>query len=71
MAKYCVNTNPQSTGEHEVHNVTSGCRYLPDPSNRKKLGDHANCRSAVAAAKVHYTSVEGGVSEIRCICLLV
>lgn len=59
MAKYCVNTNPQSTGEHEVHNVTSGCRYLPDPSNRRQLGDHANCHSAVAAAKVHYTNVDG------------
>lgn len=59
MAKYCVNMNPQSTGEHEVHNITSGCRYLPDPSNRKQLGEHANCHSAVAAAKAHYTNVDG------------
>ena len=35
MAKFCVNTNPQPTFEHEVHNITADCRYLPNPSNRE------------------------------------
>jgi hypothetical protein len=59
MAKYCVNTNPQPTGEHEVHNITAGCRHLPNPSNRRQLGEHATCHGAVAAAKAHYTKVDG------------
>jgi hypothetical protein len=59
MAQYCVNKNPQSTGEHEVHNVTAGCAYLPDPSNRLALGDHQNCHTAVLKAKQTYSKVDG------------
>lgn len=59
MAKYCVNKNPQSTGEHEVHNITAGCHKLPDPANRKQLGDHAHCSTAITEAKKHYANVDG------------
>lgn len=59
MPNYCVNKNSQSGGEHEVHNLDAGCRNLPDPQNRHPLGYHANCHSAVAAAKVVYSDSDG------------
>lgn len=58
MARYCVNTEPQNTGEHEVHNVDT-CHRLPHASNRRDLGNHATCHSAVTSAKKLYTSVDG------------
>lgn len=59
MARYCVNTNSQANGDHEVHNVTSGCSYLPDAANRKALGDHSTCQSAVREAKKTYSQSNG------------
>ena len=59
MARFCVNRNAQSTGEHEVHNLTARCSYLPQPGNRISLGEHSNCRGAVAAARQHFTNVDG------------
>jgi hypothetical protein len=50
MSKYCVNSEPQPTGEHEVHNLDAGCPTLPAPEHRIALGEHPNCQSAVAAA---------------------
>lgn len=58
--QYCVNKNAQSTGEHEVHNVTANCSYLPNLENRVNLGSHANCHGAVLTAKAYYPIVNGG-----------
>ncbi|KKO44796.1 hypothetical protein WG68_13200 [Arsukibacterium ikkense] len=49
MARYIVNKNAQSTGEHEVHNVNT-CQYLPNVENQISLGEHATCQSAVQEA---------------------
>jgi len=57
MARYYVNKNAQSTGEHEVH--TTGCSYMPNPENRTYLGDFTNCKDAVKAAKKVYDNVDG------------
>lgn len=57
MAKYYVNKNAQSNGDHEVH--TTGCSFLPNPENRIDLGDHSGCASAVQKAKQHYHQVNG------------
>lgn len=57
MAKYYVNRNSQSNGDHEVH--TTGCSFLPNPENRIDLGDHINCASAVKKAKEYYNQVNG------------
>ena len=55
MNRFIVNRNPQPvTADHEVHNVTAGCRYLPNPENRIDLGMHASCREAVSTAKVRW-----------------
>jgi len=59
MPKFIVNTNAQSNGDHEVHNKTEGCEYMPDPSNRKDLGWHDNCIQAVDKAKETYPSSNG------------
>ncbi len=60
MAEYCVNTNAQSNGDHEVHDLTPGkCSHLPDASNRKNLGWHPSCYSAVATAKLTYSQSNG------------
>jgi hypothetical protein len=57
MPNYYVNTQAQSSGEHEVHE--SGCSHPPAVENRKSLGYHSNCKSAVTEAKKHYTKVDG------------
>lgn len=49
MARYYINRNAQSNGDHEVH--VDPCSYMPDASNRVDLGNHPNCQSAVRDAK--------------------
>lgn len=51
MAKFIVNKNAQSNGDHEVHNLTTGCTYMPQQSNQIDLGAHDSCHGAVAYAK--------------------
>lgn len=57
MKNYYVNKQQQSNGDHEVH--TEDCRYLPSLSNRKDLGQHGNCKSAVTEAKKTYSQSNG------------
>lgn len=57
MARYYVNKNSQSNGDHEVH--ASGCSWLPMAENRIYLGDFVTCRSAVTKAKEYYIQVNG------------
>ncbi len=59
MPNFCVNTNAQPTGEHEVHNLDAGCGHLPEPRNRRQLGSFPNCRGAILEAKKHYSNVDG------------
>ena len=54
MARFVVNTVQQTNGDHEVHNATTGCKYMPNPSNQVDLGVHDSCRQAVAAAKARW-----------------
>jgi hypothetical protein len=58
MARYCVNKNAQSTGEHEVHNEDI-CHELPSPENRQYLGEFSNCRDAVNKARQYYNNCDG------------
>jgi hypothetical protein len=57
MTSYYVNKNAQPTGEHEVHKAD--CPTPPNYSNRQPVGEHSNCRSAVAAARAFYINVDG------------
>ena len=57
MAKYYVNNNAQSNGDHEVHK--EGCPYLPLVKSKKYLGDHLSCHSAVREAKKTYSKSNG------------
>ena len=57
MARYYVNKNQQSNGDHEVH--TTGCSWLPDIENRIYLGDLRSCWLAVTEAKKYYSQVNG------------
>lgn len=57
MARYYVNKNTQSNGDHEVHRT--GCDWLPGTHNRIYLGDFASCGPAVKEAKKHYGQVNG------------
>lgn len=60
MPYYCVNVNAQPTsGDHEVHDISSTKGCLPDPANRLNLGWHDSCTGAVAAAKKTYKDVNG------------
>ncbi|WP_264564711.1 hypothetical protein [Flavobacterium sp. N3904] len=57
MKKYYVNENAQLNGDHEVH--TADCRYVPSVFNRKDLGEHSSCKSAVMEAKKTYSKSNG------------
>ena len=57
MARYYVNKNAQSNGDHEVHVL--GCSHMPEETNRLYLGDFASCHSAVREAKKHYSKSNG------------
>ncbi len=57
MARYYVNKNAQSNGDHEVHK--QGCSHMPDEKNRIDLGDHISCHSAVKKAKEYYPQSDG------------
>ena len=57
MARYYVNKNEQSNGDHEVHEDI--CRWMPEPANRLFVGDHTSCVPAVAAAKKYYPQSNG------------
>ena len=57
MARYCVNDNAQTNGDHEVHR--EGCDWMPQPQNRTYLGDFGTCRPAVAAARRYHFQVNG------------
>lgn len=58
MPNYVVNTNPQTNGDHEVHD-TATCTRLPQPQHQLTLGWHASCLSAVVAAKKVYWQSNG------------
>lgn len=57
MAKYYVNDNAQSNGDHEVHK--DGCSYMPLASNRTYLGEFSNCQDAVKESKKKYSKSNG------------
>ncbi|RDE10343.1 hypothetical protein DVH29_02860 [Pelagibacterium lacus] len=57
MPNYIVNKNAQANGDHEVHETT--CAHGPDFWNRQDLGWHADCKSAVRAARVYYSQSNG------------
>jgi hypothetical protein len=57
MARYYVNKNAQSNGDHEVHK--SGCSHMPNTENKLYLGDFTTCKSAVTKAKEYYTKSDG------------
>lgn len=56
MKNFILNKNQQSNGDHEVHNKTDGCHYMPLSQNQIDLGYHASCKEAVAHAKNMYPS---------------
>ena len=59
MPHFIVNHQAQANGDHEVHNKTTGCRYMPAPQNQKDIGNHASCHGAVMEAKKTYSKSNG------------
>ena len=57
MARYYVNTNAQSNGDHEVHK--EGCYWLGLVSNPQYLGYFPSCHGAVREAKKYYPTANG------------
>jgi len=51
MPRFIINKKPQANGDHEIHNATTGCTYMPAQANQIDLGTHATCQSAVLDAK--------------------
>lgn len=60
MPTYCINKNEQTdSGDHEVHDTSTNRWCLPDIDNRRDLGVHSDCQSAVREARNYYTKVNG------------
>ena len=57
MPDYYVNTNPQPTGEHEVHQ--KHCSHPALDIHKHQLGSFTNCFDAVLAARKIYGNVDG------------
>ena len=57
MARYYMNKNAQTNGDHEVHR--EGCNWIPAQHNRQYLGDFASCHGAVREAKRFDTRADG------------
>jgi hypothetical protein len=51
MPSFIINRNAQANGDHEVHNTTTGCSFMPLLENRVDLGTHNDCHGAVRYAK--------------------
>ena len=55
MPRFIINQNAQpQSDDHEVHNVTAGCSYMPEAHTQIDLGEHASCHGAVALAKTRW-----------------
>lgn len=59
MDHFIVNVHAQSNGDHEVHNATKNCKYLPLLHNQLDLGLHNGCAGAVKKAKESYPRSNG------------
>lgn len=59
MPNYYVNENAQSDGYHEVHIDDESCSAPPRLENRRALGWHVDCQSAVKEAKTIYSNSDG------------
>ena len=58
MPNYYVNKNAQPNGDHEVHEENK-CSNPPNLENRKDLGWHVDCHSAIREAKKTYKKSNG------------
>lgn len=59
MPQFCVNKSAQPSGEHDVHNLNSGCSLLPNFENRIVLGSHSGYEGAMREARKHFSSIDG------------
>lgn len=51
MPRFIVNSNAQPNGDHEVHDTSAGCSFMPLPENRIDVGIHSSCHGAVVFAR--------------------
>jgi len=56
MYNFVMNNNAQTNGDHEVHNLSNGCSFLPNTENQLSLGYHSDCKGAVSFAKNKWPS---------------
>lgn len=56
--QYILNRNIQPNGDYEVHNLSSGCSWIPLPQNQINLGNHPSCKEAVVYAKSQNPNVK-------------
>jgi len=54
MPYFILNKTRQANSDHEVHNKTTGCPWMPLVENQIDLGWHLSSRDAVAHAKKQY-----------------
>jgi hypothetical protein len=56
MQSFVINKNVQANGDYEVHNTTTGCRFMPLLENQISLGNHLTCTGAVASARTTWAN---------------
>lgn len=68
MPNYCVNSNAQSNGDHEVHDLASTKGCLPSARNQVSLGYFGSCTGAVTEAKRRGYSTANGCAYCAAAC---
>ncbi|PTU29143.1 hypothetical protein CJD38_17495 [Stenotrophobium rhamnosiphilum] len=56
MPGFIINRNAQPNGDHEVHNVSTGCSFMPSAESQINLGVYSACHEAVSNAKQQWPS---------------
>jgi len=59
MSQFCVNQNTDREGNHEVHNISKGCKTMPNLENQLGLGEFPSCHGAVEKAKKTFPKADG------------
>jgi hypothetical protein len=55
--KYYVHIKAREDGTRVVHR--EDCQYVPNPENRKALGDAASCETAMHRARDDFDRIDG------------
>lgn len=66
MDRFIINSNAQTNGVYEIHNITKGCEYLPIPKDQNQLGFFATWDLALKRARTNWPREKINVCKNCC-----